>query len=577
MAWYDLFVNRRGNKDTNTSSDIIDGVNTVKEGIDTDIIREVKIVEDNRGNTFFDGNIESIHSKSINEGVSLSPSNLQQLLGTDDNNTLGQIIDGIRGDYSLNEIFLENEEMSRDSVIGSAMEIIADDSCTPDETTNRVVMVESTDEGLKKFIEDFLFNNVKVEDRIWSWAYEIVKHGDFKLRRREYYAGSVNSGIKSVYYEDVINPYLVSRIEYMGNILGYEDEDYLFDSGSYRDAGQFSGSVGGSTSVSGSAKFEKSDEFVHFISSKLSKREKIKLNVRKSDNTQEEVTCYRVVGTSIVDSARTMFRINALIDNILVLSRIARSTQFNLVKVEVGNANPGQTQQMLSDVRRRFQANSKLSKGVGFRSDPSPVPINSNIYLPTRDGKGDVTVDSVGDSIDVQSIVDVDYFTDKLFASLKVPKQYLGFAESLGSMGNNSLVKQDLRYARSVIRVQQILINGIMDLCENYLRYRGRGADIGAFRIYMRPLPTSETATKVEEYVSNLQMIDSSSAFLESYADYIDKAKWLKAMLNLANIDVNEVATDKFKEILKAIDDGEYVQSDFEEGTSEEDSQDSPW
>ena len=116
-----------------------------------------------------------------------------------------------------------------------------------------------------------------------------------------------------------------------------------------------------------------------------------------------------------------------------------------------------------------------------------------------------------------------------------------------------------------------------MDLCENYLRYRGRGADIGAFRIYMRPLPTSETATKVEEYVSNLQMIDSSSAFLESYADYIDKAKWLKAMLNLANIDVNEVATDKFKEILKAIDDGEYVQSDFEEGTSEEDSQDSPW
>ena len=387
----------------------------------------------------------------------------------------------------------------------------------------------------------------------------------------------MNSGIKSVYYEDVINPYLVSRIEYMGNILGYEDEDYLFDSGSYRDAGQFSGGVGGSTAVSGSAKFEKSDEFVHFISSKLSKREKIKLNVRKSDNTQEEVTCYRVVGTSIVDSARTMFRINALIDNILVLSRIARSTQFNLVKVEVGNANPGQTQQMLSDVRRRFQANSKLSKGVGFRSDPSPVPINSNIYLPTRDGKGDVTVDSVGDSIDVQSIVDVDYFTDKLFASLKVPKQYLGFAESLGSMGNNSLVKQDLRYARSVIRVQQILINGIMDLCENYLRYRGRGADIGAFKIYMRPLPTSETATKVEEYVSNLQMIDSSSAFLDSYADYIDKAKWLKAMLNLANIDVNEVATDKFKEILKAIDDGEYVQSDFEEGTSEEDSQDSPW
>jgi len=572
MAWYDLFVNRRGLQDTSISSDIIDEVGTIKESVPNDVVREVKIVEDNRGNTFFDGNIESIHSKPINEGsVSLSPSNLQQLLGTDDKNTLGQIVEGIRGDYSLKEIFAENEEMSKDSVIGSAMEIIADDTCTPDETTNKVIMIESSDEGLKKFLEDFLINNIKIDDRVWSWAYEIVKHGDFKLRRREYYAGSANSGIKSVYYEDVINPYLVSRIEYMGNVLGYEDEDYLFDSGSYQDAGQFtSGTMGGS------AKFEKSDEFVHFISSKLSKREKIKLNVRKSDNTQEEVTCYRVVGTSIVDSARTMFRINALIDNILVLSRIARSTQFNLVKIEVGNANAGQTQQMLSDVRRRFQANSKMTKGVGFRSDPSPVPINSNIYLPTRDGKGDVTVESIGDGVDVQSIVDVDYFTDKLFASLKVPKQYLGFAESLGSMGNNSLVKQDLRYARSILRVQQILINGITDLCENYLKYRGRGSDVGAIKIYMRPLPTSETSTRVEEFVSNLQMIDSSSAFLDSYADYIDKAKWLKSMLNLANIDANEVATDKFKDILSALEDGTYDEGEFatEEPSGEEDA---PW
>ena len=143
-------------------------------------------------------------------------------------------------------------------------------------------------------------------------------------------------------------------------------------------------------------------------------------------------------------------------------------------------------------------------------------------------------------------------------------------------MGNNSLVKQDLRYARSILRVQQILINGITDLCENYLKYRGRGSDVGAFKIYMRPLPTSETSTRVEEFVSNLQMIDSSSAFLDSYADYIDKAKWLKSMLNLANIDANEVATDKFKDILSALEDGTYSEEEFatEEPSGEEDT---PW
>ena len=92
----------------------------------------------------------------------------------------------------------------------------------------------------------------------------------------------------------------------------------------------------------------------------------------------------------------------------------------------------------------------------------------------------------------------------------------------------------------------------------------------------MRPLPTSETSTRVEEFVSNLQMIDSSSAFLDSYADYIDKAKWLKSMLNLANIDANEVATDKFKDILSALEDGTYDEGEFatEEPSGEEDA---PW
>ena len=31
MAWYDLFVNRRGLQDTNITNDIIDGVDTIKE------------------------------------------------------------------------------------------------------------------------------------------------------------------------------------------------------------------------------------------------------------------------------------------------------------------------------------------------------------------------------------------------------------------------------------------------------------------------------------------------------------------------------------------------------------------
>ena len=414
-SFFDLF--RRGNSAVSNEGAILDDLgDMVSESRDNDLIVEIK--ENNLGE---DSPLKSVESIVLNESkTSYSPDSLSKMIGEDSLNT-DTLLGGLRSVYNFSETFVENEEMSRDSIIGAAMEIMADDSCQKDERTGTVVSVESEDEGLQRFLNDFLTNNVNIEDRIWTWAFEIVKHGDLKLRRREYYAGSPNSGVRNVYYEDVINPYLVSRIEYMGNILGFEDEDL-------DDVDPLSSNSAG---MKASAKFERPDSFIHFMSSKLSRREKIRLRVRDKDDRLETVVCYRVVGTSVVDNARFIFRINNMIDNMLVLSRIARSTQYNLVKIEVGNASAGKTQQILMDTRRRLEGSTKIKKNVGMKTDPSPIPINSNVYIPTRDGKGDVTVESVGDNVDVRSIVDVDYFKDKEFAALKVPKQYLGFDECL--------------------------------------------------------------------------------------------------------------------------------------------------
>ena len=575
MAWYDLFFGKRGITETTTQGDIIEEVGSIKENRINDTISEVQITED-ASNNFLGGNVESIQYPKINEGVSaLSPCDLKEFLDRGDGEGIANLLTSLRStDIGLEALFIENEEMSRDSVIGSAIEIMADDSCQRDETTGKFVTITSQDEDLKKFLESFLEQTIRIDERIWTWAYEIIKHGDLKLRRCEYGANKDMSSVRAVYYEDVINPYLVSRIEYMGNILGYEDSEA--DTGSYSYYGKGGNLTSRSGSViAGTSRFENEDAFIHFLSSKLARREKISLNIRRGEEV-DQVSCYRVVGTSLVDNVRQIFRVMMMLDNMLVLSRIARSTQFNLVKIEVGDSPPGKTQQILSDVRRRFEGTTSLRKDKGFRTDSSPVPINSYLYIPTRDGKGDVTVDSIGESVDISSIVDIDYFTDKEFAALKVPKQYLGFAESLGSLGTNSLVKMDLRYARSVQRVQTILINGITALCKNYLQYRGRIEDMEKFKVEMRPLPTSETASRIEEVSTNLQMVDSSSQFLEANAAYIDKVKWLRTMLNLIDIDPVDVGTEKFKQIINDIENGTYDEEKYKEEKKEED-EDKDW
>ena len=45
MAWYDLFVNRRGLQDTSISSDIIDEVGTIKERIIGAILSLMEILK----------------------------------------------------------------------------------------------------------------------------------------------------------------------------------------------------------------------------------------------------------------------------------------------------------------------------------------------------------------------------------------------------------------------------------------------------------------------------------------------------------------------------------------------------
>ena len=558
-SFFDLF--RRGRKEVSLQENIIDGLDQVSDKVSNrQIISETKILEDNHVSGLIDGEIQS-----INESVtSISPDNLSNMLDSDSIDSK-QFISSLKASYGLNDTFQENEEMSKDSVIGSVMEIIADDSCQIDERTGYAVNVESSDPDLQKFLQDFLVNNVDVEDRLWTWTYEVVKHGDFKLRRREYYADSNSSGIKNVYYEDVLNPYLVSRIEYMGNVVGFEDEDFDDTLGTDYKSGGY---------TSGVAHFEKSDEFVHFISSKLSRKEKVRLTFKNSNNDLESVICFRVVGTSIVDNARYVFRIVNMVDNMLVLSRVARSTQYNLVKVEVGNASPGKTQQILMDVRRRIEGSTKLKKNVGMQSDPSPIPINSNVYIPTREGKGDVTIDSVGDNVDVRAIVDIDYFRDKEFAALKVPKQYVGFDEVLGgALGNNSLAKMDIRYARSIQRVQTIMTNGLRDLCNNYLRYRGRVNDVNKFRIRLRPVVTSENAGRVEEFVNNLQAMDAVQTLLQNFGPYIDKAKLLKSMLGLIQLSPSDIASEEFQTILKEMEDGTYKEENHQIDTSDEEEQ----
>ena len=72
-------------------------------------------------------------------------------------------------------------------------------------------------------------------------------------------------------------------------------------------------------------------------------------------------------------------------------------------------------------------------------------------------------------------ITDVEYLRDKLFAALKVPKAFLGYDENTD--GKATLAAEDIRFARTVERIQRIILSELYKIAVVHLYTQGYDGD----------------------------------------------------------------------------------------------------
>ena len=79
-------------------------------------------------------------------------------------------------------------------------------------------------------------------------------------------------------------------------------------------------------------------------------------------------------------------------------------------------------------------------------------------------------------------IQDVEYLRDKLFAALKIPKAYFGYEGDL--QGKATLAAEDIRFARTVERIQKILESELTKIALVHLYTQGfTGENLTNFEI----------------------------------------------------------------------------------------------
>lgn len=198
-----------------------------------------------------------------------------------------------------------------------------------------------------------------------------------------------------------------------------------------------------------------------------------------------------------------------LLEDSILLNRFSKSAITRLVGVEVGDMAKPDVAKLLRRTKSSLENKMSITKGEGLSSYSAASQIDNVIVHATRNGQGSISAESIGGDVDVKSLLDLDYFNDKRFGGLKIPKPFLGFEESLGSNSGGTLTKMDARYGRTIKRLQSSIMSGVTDLVNMYLIARGREEDVNNFSIKMVSPTTVEDLDRDEVRTNKLNLISN--------------------------------------------------------------------
>lgn len=465
-------------------------------------------------------------SKETSIGVSSEKDSLGNVLETAISN--GEIVDlatlnqfrNIGTDR--NSQYRMYDEMATDSILSAALEIYADES-TQYNTNGDIIWAESENPTIAKFANKII-EDLQLNDHAWSYVYNLVKYGDIFLQlftdsdilddpltKRlnltdiDVVKDRKGSQLEN-YVEMVDNPASLFDIQTRGKTVGFVEVELPDNSDQGPKLINYS-----FNNTDNNLKIHDPKKFVHITLGETSTRFPETLTLTFGTGDEAKTVSYKVKrGKSILHDLYKIYREIQLMEDSLLLNRVTRSSIIRLLQIEVGDMPKAQVDELLRRFKRMIEQKNFMDKGQGtFTSAANPGPIDNVLYIPTREGKGQVSMSNLGGDVDVKAITDVDYFKNQEYGALKIPKMFLGDTDdAAGFSGGTSLTKLDSRFARTIKRVQKSIITGITTLINLFALDRGLTEYINNFTIKMTSPATTEDSERDEMLDTRLNIAD---------------------------------------------------------------------
>lgn len=474
------------------------------------------------------------------------------------------------------DVYQALDTMGEDTLVASALEIYASD-VTETNDDGRIMWVTSDDGDVQKYVT-FLLDSMNVDKHLYGWAYSLCKYGDLYLRlykesefdgdlfeeeEEENKNNTLNEAVivrmyskndKYVHYlEQVANPGEMFELTRFGKSYAYIQAKPGYslasrDDMTYTDYYKFS--------------FKKEDvtifnptNFVHACLDDNSTRTPEEVSIYKdkngldSDVNSESTLNFRVRrGQSLLYKLFKIWRMMCLLEDSLILNRVTRSSIYRILNVEVGDMPKENVALTLQRLKQKLEQKQALNKNTSMTEYTNPGPMENIIYVPTRAGMGNISTQTMGGDVDVKGLADIDYFKNKFYAALGIPKQYLGDTDdATGFNGGTSLSLISSNYAKKIKRIQNALVQAITDAINIMLLDKNLDSYINKFQIHMLAPTTQEEVDRRDNLASQISLI---SDLINILTDQIENpASQLKIIKSL----ISDVVTDP--EVLSILED----------------------
>ena len=343
--------------------------------------------------------------------------------------------------YLRTYLYGDYDTMDTDAIVASALDIISDE-CTLKNDMGEVLQIRSSDDDIQKILYNLFYDVLNIEFNLWSWTRQMCKYGDFFLKLEIAEKFGVYNVIPYTAYHiqrrenfDMENP---AKVQFLYSPDGY----YTGGSGYY--------ATPNTKPTENQIVFD-NYEMAHF---------RLLTDVN-----------YLPYGRSYLEPARKLFKQYVLMEDAMLIHRIARAPEKRIFYINVGNIPPQEVEAFMQKTITTMKKTPLMDEKTGeYNLKYNMQNLLEDFYIPVRGNDTATKIDTTK-GLEYNGIEDVAYLRDKLFAALKVPKAFMGYEKDL--TGKATLAAEDIRFARTIDRIQRILLSELYKIALVHLYTQG--------------------------------------------------------------------------------------------------------